>query len=214
MVTYFRSLLSGLLVLFVAVLPVQAQTDSTLLQEVQTRYESIDGIKAQFVQTIESEFSSTRRTEGTLYLAGSKYRVETPQQTFVTDGGTTWIYSPSQKQVVVNTPSGDGSDLTPETFFTNYAARYSVETSRDTSANGISYKVLDLKPTDPAASFDDVILWVNPSNLVIERLRVRDANKNVITIRLDDIEVNPGLSETTFQFDPPEDVEVVDLRSS
>jgi len=194
--------------------PAIAQSSAGLLEEVQARYESIDGIQARFVQTVESEFASARRTEGTLYLAGPRYRVETDQQTFVTDGSTTWIYSPGQKQVIINRASDDGSDLTPQTFFTDYAARYTIDTSRDTTAAGTSFTILDLKPSVPDASFEDVTLWINPASRIIERLRVRDANGSVITIRLQDISINPGLSDTTFRFDPPEDVEVVDLRSS
>ncbi|HHP7238990.1 LolA family protein [Longibacter sp.] len=194
--------------------PALAQSGADLLEEVQARYESIDGIQSRFVQTVESEFASARRTEGTLYLAGARYRVETDQQTFVTDGSTTWIYSPAQKQVIINRASDDGSDLTPQTFFTDYAARYAVDTSRDTTVAGTAFTVLDLKPSVPEASFDHVRLWVNPVSRIIERLRVRDANGSVITIRLRDISVNPGLSDTTFRFDPPEDVEIVDLRSS
>jgi chaperone LolA len=212
--TALSSLLACLLLAAGAWLPAAAQSDTGLLEQVQARYESITDIQASFVQTIESDFSSTRRTTGTLYLAGARYRVETAQQTFVTDGETTWIYAPNQEQVVVNDAATDGSELTPETFFTDYADRYAVAASRDTTTGGTTYRVLDLKPSAPTASFDDVTLWVNPASLIIERLQVTDPNGNRIAIRLNDVQVNPGLPDDTFRFSAPDGTEVVDLRTS
>jgi outer membrane lipoprotein carrier protein len=184
-----------------------------ILQQVEARYASIDGLQATFTRTVDSGMGAAQEISGTLYLAGPRYRVETRSQTFVTDGATTWIYTPSQKQVIVNAATDDGASLTPETFFTDYAARYTVEARRDITDGGTSYVELDLSPSAPTASFDDVVLWVRPDTYVIDRLSVQDANGNRITIRLNEVQINPDLSNSLFTFDTPGGVEVVDLRS-
>lgn len=191
-----------------------APDDGEWLQRIQSRYNAIDGIRAGFVRTVESDFASTQSVEGTLVLSGSRYRVETASQTFVTDGTTTWIYSPGQQQVVVNDAVTDSRSLTPDTFFTDYADRYKIQTQRDTVSGDQRYEILGLVPSSEEAAFDDVVLWVNPETMIIERLRVTDASDNRITIQLRDIQLNPGLDASVFQFDPPSDVEMVDLRSS
>lgn len=190
-----------------------AAMDDDILRQVEVRYASIDGLQAAFTRTVDTGMGAAQEISGTLYLAGPRYRVETGSQTFVTDGATTWIYTPSQKQVIVNAATDDGASLTPETFFTDYAARYTVEARQDITDGGTSYVELDLSPSAPSASFDDVVLWVRPDTFVIDRLSVQDANGNRITIRLNDVEINPGLSDQLFTFDAPADVEVVDLRS-
>ncbi len=190
-----------------------AAMNDDILQQVEARYASIDGLQATFTRTVDSGMGAAQEISGTLYLAGPRYRVETRSQTFVTDGETTWIYTPSQKQVIVNAATDDGASLTPETFFTDYAARYTVEARRDITDGGTSYVELDLSPSAPSASFDNVVLWVRPDTYVIDRLSVQDANGNRITIRLNDVQINPGLSDRLFTFDAPGDVEVVDLRS-
>lgn len=188
-------------------------TDDDILQRVEARYASIDGIRASFTRSVDTGMGSSQEISGTLYLAGPRYRVETRSQTFVTDSETTWIFTPSQQQVIVNAATDDGSALTPETFFTDYAARYTVESRQNVEDGGVSYVELDLKPTAPSASFEDVILWVRPDTYVIDRLSVQDANGNRITIQLRDVEINPGLGDSLFTFTPPADVDVVDLRS-
>lgn len=188
-------------------------TDDDILQRVEARYASIDGISASFTRSVDTGMGAAQEISGTLYLAGPRYRVETRSQTFVTDGETTWIFTPSQQQVIVNAATEDGSALTPETFFTDYAARYAVESRQNVEDGDVSYVELDLKPTAPSASFDDVVLWVRPDTYVIDRLSVQDANGNRITIQLRDVEINPGLSDSLFTFTPSADIEVVDLRS-
>ena len=184
-----------------------------ILRQVKARYASIDGLRATFTRTVDSGIGSAQEISGTFYLAGPRYRVETRSQTFVTDGETTWIYTPSQKQVIVNAATDDGASLTPETFFTDYAARYAVEARQEITDNETSYVELDLRPSAATASFDDVVLWVRPDTYIIDRLSVQDANGNRITIRLNDVAINPGLSDSLFTFNAPSDVEVVDLRS-
>jgi len=191
-----------------------APAGSEWLQQIQSRYNAMDGIRARFVRTVESEFASTQSVEGTLLLSGSRYRVETASQTFVTDGTTTWIYSPGQQQVVVNDAVTDSRSLTPDSFFTDYADRYEIQTQRDSVSGDQRYEILSLVPSSDEAAFDGVVLWVNPETMLIERLQVTDANDNRITIRLRDITLNPGLDASVFQFNPPTDVEVVDLRAS
>jgi outer membrane lipoprotein carrier protein len=196
-----------------------AQTSSesgdAFLARVQSRYEALDAFQARFEQTVESDFAQQATdTEGLLIVSGNRYRVETDQQTYVTDGETSWIYSPADRQVVVNDASADDVSLSPETFFTDYANRFTLESRRDVRDGGVRYAVVDLTPVTERSSFQRVTLRVRLSDLVITRLNVEDRSGSTVTIRLEDVVLNPRLPAGVFTFTPPDDAEVVDLRPS
>lgn len=197
-----------------------AQTSSeasgdAFLARIQARYETLDAFRARFEQTVESDFAQQATdTEGLLIVSGDRYRVETDQQTYVTDGETSWIYSPAERQVVVNDASADDVSLTPETFFTDYANRFTLDARRDVRESGMRYAIVDLKPVTDRSAFQRVTLQVRLSDLVITRLNVEDRSGSTVTIRLEDVVLNPRLPSDVFTFTPPDDAEVVDLRPS
>ncbi len=209
--------LAALLAAILAPSPGQAQTaDSlSLLETIQQRYEQLNGLQATFTQEIRSDFASgSTRMRGTLLLKQEKYRVETEEQTLVTDGTTTWIYTPADQQVIINHADQDASTFSPETFFTDYANHYRIVRAEEEWQNGVRRRKLSLTPSSSQTLFQDVTLWVRANDPIVTRLQVTDREGSVITISLDDIDLNPGLRASDFTFTPPDYADVVDLRSS
>jgi outer membrane lipoprotein carrier protein len=187
---------------------------SARLEAVEARYRSLDGLSARFVQVTEPEGGGgSSRLEGRLLLKGDKYRIETSEETLVTDGSTTWVYTPADSQVIVNDASDDPSTLSPRTFFTDYGRRYRAARMEPAGPGRDASTVLHLVPRSAASNYETVALWVREDN-VVTRLRVTDAAGTTYTISLDRIALDPGLAPSTFRFTPPDGVEVVDLRSS
>ncbi len=195
--------------------PAMGQSTSLSLTDVQEAYEALDGLRASFTQVISSDFAGdTTRIEGTVLLSGNKYRVKTPGQTVVTDGETTWIYTPADSQVVVNDAEKEASTVTPETFLTASADRYSVASRTTTSRAGTEHVKLQVTAADSASRFKEATLWIRQSDRVVTRMRATDRNGSTLDLRLQDIVVNPTLTNDPFTFSPPEDMEVIDLRRS
>lgn len=214
----FSFFLGGLLLFSFSMLsPVHAQDadSTTILHEIQQRYESLDGLRADFTQVIRSDFADeSTRMRGRLLLRENKYRVETNEQTLVTDGTTTWIYTPADEQVIINNAEQDASTLSPETFFTNYADRYAIVEKNRVWRDRDHHWKLKLTPKSPETLFEEVTLWVRRDDRIVTRLQVTDRDGSEITIFLDDIDLTPHLRASDFRFTPPDGVEVVDLRSS
>jgi len=188
---------------------------SLSLTDVQNAYEALDGLRASFTQVISSDFAGdTTRIEGTVLLSGNKYRVETPNQTVVTDGETTWIHTPADSQVVVNDAEKEASTVTPETFLTASADRYSIMSQTTTTRAGTQHTKLQIAAADSASRFKEATLWVRQSDRVVTRMRATDRNGSTLDLRLNDLVVNPALENTPFTFSPPESMEVIDLRRS
>lgn len=192
-----------------------AQAPDTVLERVQEKYESIDALRVRFTQKTESEFSkrSTRAT-GTLYLQGNKFRIETLSQTLVTDGTTTWIYTPSENQVVINDFVDDGQTLTPDEIFYDYPERYNVAAMETVEQDGETYYIMDLTPKSADSAYRAARAHVRAQDAMITRLRLTDQNGSTVIFNLTEIQLNPSLSADQFTFDAPDDAEIVDLRSS
>ena len=194
---------------------VLAQSNGISLTEVQTAYDTLDGLRASFTQRISSDFAGdATQIEGTVLLSGNKYRVETPNQTVVTDGQTTWVYTPADSQVVVNHAEKDASTVTPKTFLTASARRYRTEQSTTTTRQNAPHAKLTVTATDSTARFKDATLWVRHSDRVVTRMRATDRNGATLDLRLRDLVINPSLTDNPFTFTPPEGIEVIDLRST
>jgi outer membrane lipoprotein carrier protein len=210
----YRALLLLLLVLGLGIHPVSGQPLS--LSDVQAAYETLDGLQASFTQVIGSSFADgSTRVEGSVLLSGNKYRVKTPDQTVVSDGDTTWIYTPADSQVVVNDADTE-SAVTPETFLTASADRYEVTSSTATTRLGTPHVRLTIQATDASSRFAEAMLWVRTNDRVVTRMRATDRNDSTLDLQLRDLVVNPDTlrSGTPFRFAAPAGVEVVDLRSS
>lgn len=192
-----------------------AQSDSLSLADVQEAYETLDGLRASFTQVVSSDFAEdTTRIDGTVLLSGNKYRVETPDQTVVTDGETTWIYTPADSQVVINDTAQEATTVTPETFLTASTERYTVRSSTPTTRGETPHVKLETESTDSATTFQSATLWVRQSDRVVTRMRATDRDGSTLDLRLRDLEVNPALEDDSFQFSPPEGVDEVDLRQN
>lgn len=197
--------------------PVAAQSDSVTLSAVQDTYDALNGLEASFTQVVSSDFSSdSTRMAGSVLLSGNKYHVQTPRQTVVTNGATTWIYSPADSQVIVNDADAGEGAVTPETFLTASTERYTVQSSTSTTRLDAPHSRLSVTATDDAARFSEVTLWVRQSDRIVTRMRATDRNGSTIDLRLRDLTISPDTlqTDTPFTFSPPDGVEVVDLRRS
>jgi outer membrane lipoprotein carrier protein len=206
----------ALLAVFLSGGAAHAQSPDLSLSDVTEAYRALDGLQATFVQVMGSQFAGdSMRVEGTVLLAGDKYRVQTPRQTVVTDGVTTWIYTPADSQVVVNDADTSASTITPETFLTASSDRYRVEETTPTTRLGAPHWVLDVTATAPAARFESVRLWVRRADRIVTRMQATDRGGSTIELRLREVTLNPETlrSGTPFTFSPPDDVTVIDLRA-
>lgn len=193
--------------------PAPAQ-DAPSLEALQDRYEDLSGLRAAFTQVTASEFAGdSSQIDGRVLLSGDKYRVETPAQTVVTNGETTWIYSPADSQVVVNDADADASTLTPQTFITASAEKYDVTATRRTQRDAAPHDVLSLSATTESARFDKATLWVRHSDRIVTRLRATDRNGSTLDLRLHEIDLRPDFAGAPFTFSAPDGVEIVDLRA-
>lgn len=188
--------------------------DSLSLDRLQARYDRLPAFRASFTQVLHSNFSEdSTLIRGQVWFQDHKYRVETPRQTVVTNGKTTWIYSPADSQVVINTAEERESRVTPHTFLRASTKKYKTVSTRSAMSDGVNHIVIEVRATQKSSRFTEATLWVRRSDRLVTRLRATDRNGSTFDLRLSDITLDPSLKGTPFQFSPPKGVETIDLRS-
>lgn len=208
--TFKRSLLILLAVLFVGQSAAQAQNASQIMQRLRTKYKSVKTFSADFSQAGSSEYGGSQRLSGKLIMQGDRYRVETSQQTIVSNGKLTWVYTPSDRQVLVNNAKDDENAYSLNDFL--YSNDYVPASVKATQSGGARHWVLVVKPRSRDAQFRQATLWLRDSDNLVTRIDVVDQNDDRMSFTLSNIKVNPRTSSATFAFRQPKGVEVVDLR--
>lgn len=207
-------LLFATTVLAVEPLPAHAQDAETVFQRLQAKYDTLESLRADFTQTMTSTYSDdTAYSSGTLLLSNDRYRVETEDQTIVSDGTTTWIYVHSEQQVLINDAIQDETTFSPTEFFQHYDERYEATDVAPVQLDDESHYRLHLQPTRSDSFFREMTLWLRDRDTLVTRLDILDVNETRMTFDLKNITVNIPLEGNPFTFTPPDGVEIVDLRS-
>lgn len=193
-----------------------AQDVSEILVRLQERYESINDAYVSFAQIVKFGVTQSKQSfSGKLWMKkGSKYRIETEQQTIVTDGKTVWTYSDLNKQVFVDAFRDDPKTLTPDKVLIAAPRSYSAAIISREKVGDRETIVLKLIPKDKKSTIKTLKAWVDPAEWLIRKAEILDVGDNVTTYVVDDVRINGGIKDEVFQFDVPPDAEVIDLRTS
>lgn len=213
----FRIVLSNLVILalFLADSSVFSQDDNItsqeVIQNVQGKYKDITDATASFAQTIKFNKSKAQTSSGTLYIKKeTKYRIETGTQTIVTDGSTSWSYTPSKKQVVIDNYKETGNSFSPNKYLFQYPENFYSDLTGSDKISGKDVYVLSLKPRE-SGYVKSAKLWVGKDDWMIKKIViVTDESTSTYTVK--NIQTNTGLSNSKFNFSPPEGTEVIDMR--
>lgn len=205
----------GLAVLLVTFQPAAAQETPEVVERLRQKYQTIDALRAHFTRTTTSPYAqNANRFTGEVVLSGDKYRVETQSQTLVTDGETTWVYTPSDNQVLINEYRKDETTFSLHDFLFNFSERYTVTETEIVQLDGEEHHRVELQAKEESDFFKALTVWIRSRDNLVTRLVVHDVNDTRTTYELTDITLNPDLSSQPFTFSPPESAEIVDLRSS
>ena len=188
-------------------------TAMDVVANVQSTYSSLTDASAEFTQTVKFKYTkSEQRFAGTLQMKkGNRYRVESPQQTLVTNGKTVWVYSPVNNQVVIDAYKENAQTFSPEKFIFGLPKSYSAAFVGDKLGDVL---VLKLAPRPGTNAFiKSLKVWITEADWTVQRVEFVDGNETQTIYTVRNFRKNPGLTDALFILEPPQGVEVVDLRS-
>ena len=193
---------------------VYSQDDITaqeIIQNVQNVYKDITDAKASFSQTVKFSKSKSQTSSGTLYIKKeNKYRIETGTQTIVTDGTTSWSYSPKKKQVIIDNYKETGNTFSPNKYLFQYPENFYSDLEGTEQLSGKDVYVLKLKPRE-SGYVKSAKLWVDKTDWIIKKIYIV-TDESTTTYNVKNVQLNAGLGNSKFTFTPPEGVEVIDMR--
>ena len=168
-------------------------TVKQVTDQLQHRYEMIDDASVQFEQHVKFGYSNIEQhISGNLKMKKpTHYRVESDQQTIVTDGKTVWAYSKANNQVIIDTYKENSNSISPEQFMLNLPANYYASLLGYEKQPGGNLILLKLVPKDDRSFVKSVKVSIEENSW---------------------IKLNTNIKEKTFTFETPEGSEIVDLR--
>ena len=216
--TYTIPRLNKLLLLFGCVISVPAYTlaqvpsPMSLLEDVVARYHNT--VEATFTHQLTSDiWDGSQITTGVIQLWGDQYRIETLYEVITGQGQDAWIYRPEENQALLITIDEEGLAYSPGTLFRSYEKLYIPHASAYEILDGIPHFRLELYPTQENFTITSLTLWIRERDRIITRMVAIDQNSMRTELELENIRVGIPIPPKTFEFTPPEGVEVIDLRS-
>jgi outer membrane lipoprotein carrier protein len=188
-------------------------TAKEIIEKVQSKYGKLDNVVLNFTQSVKFRVNkSEQQATGTLYFKKkNKYRIETDQHIIVTDGQTSWSYSPQNKQVIIDKYKEDTHSLSPEHLLVSYPQDFYSSLIGEEKLGAESVYVLKLTPKEDNAFATKLKIWVG-KNWIIRKVETTDISGAVTTYTIKDISIDKGISDNKFEFKPPQGVDVIDLR--
>jgi len=200
-------------------------TADELVRVLESHYNRLDSLKAEFVQIYRSDEQAPPRQEaGTLYLkkpGRMRWEYASPEvKLFLSDGKTIFFYVPQDRQVTRVPVKGSADLRTPLRFLLgrmNLKREFRVELAQNAAPLDPGNPVLRLLPKrrssdKDAERFRELLLEMD-SRERIRRLKILESDGAITEFRLFGEIPNPPLDNSLFQFRPPPGVEVVDENS-
>jgi outer membrane lipoprotein carrier protein len=193
----------------------QAETpEQHALGVVQKNYEKTLTYEAEFIQkSYIKMMNKTQDVKGTVSIkkpGKMKWSYGAPDtQILISNGNTLWLYVPDEEQATKVPIESIYSSNTPALFL---AGKGKLTQSFNVESVNLDKDPLSITLT-PKADDQSLIrlkLFANKKNYQITGSTVYDKLGNITEIRFSNIKTNREISEKTFQFQAPANVEILD----
>ncbi len=191
------------------------QSAETIIKNVQTQVKTNEPIRVKFQQVFEWKLTGkVEKVDGSMILQGlDKFRIEIPDQTIVSDGKTMWTYSRPENQVIIDTVRQSEQSLMPRDILFSYPDKYNTKIlQKSVELNGQFAVVLRMLPKDEDAFIQEIKVWINRESWKPMKVEFTDLNDNQTIYDINSIQVDQTIPDSTFQFQPPKEAEVIDVR--
>jgi len=202
------------ILLFIISLNISAQNAEQILEDLSTKTNAFENIKAAFsYKMINEEAGIDEVTNGSLLVSGEKYRLSIAGQEIISNGQTLWTYIPDSEEVQINEVSEE-SGFSPSKLLSSYNEDYQAKMQKDITKEGILCYQLKLKPKKEDSNFDYVILNIDKEQLQLMAFIIYDFDGNIFSYEINQFITNSDISEDSFNFDASQypNVEVIDMR--
>jgi len=190
-----------------------AKTVDEVVKQLQERYDSTTGFRADFTQEVESATLGQKvESRGKVFFkkpGRMLWEFSEPKQTLVSDGKFFWFYQPAENQVIKTPFQQTFSSTTPASFLLGVGR---LTQDFTIALKGETTEVYSLRLTpkkDPeAVGFLD--FEVSTKTFDILQASVTDPLGNITRLRFSNIDRTASPEDSLFRFTTPPGVDVVE----
>lgn len=196
---------------------VLADDNQKIIDAIQNRYDASHTFKATFIQrSYLKVMDQTQQAKGEVFIkkpGKMKWTYSAPDpQVLVSDSNSLWLYLPEEEQVTKMLVENIYSTNTPALFLSGegkLTEAFNVENVITENQKTI----VELIPKKEEQNLSKLVLYTDKNNFQIIGSRVYDKLGNTTEMFFTDIEDNPAIADTMFQFEVPPGVELIDLSA-
>ena len=187
-----------------------------VLDAVSAKFKTFKSVQSSFSLKIENSAGKNLGTKsGTVYMKGTKYRVNVTGQEIYCDGSNVSTYDKSANELTITKIDPSANSITPQKIFTNfYDKDFLYKLNPDVTIGGKAMQQIELTPIDKSRPFFKVLIFVDKKTQVITSTKVYEKAGNIYTYSVAKMNTNAAVNDAQFLFDAKKypGVEVVDLR--
>ncbi len=187
-----------------------------ILDAVSAKFKTFKGVQANFTLKIENATGKVLGNKsGTVFMKGTKYRVNVTGQEIYCDGSNVSTLDKSAKELTITKLDPTNNTLTPQKIFTNfYDKDFLYKLNGDKAVNGKNAQEIELTPIDKSKPFFKVLVYVDKATQTIVSTKVFEKTGNKYTYSVKNMNTKAVVTDAQFVFDAKKNpgIEVVDLR--
>ncbi len=174
-------------------------------------YAEAGHFSAKFRQSLSGGgFFEDETTSGVMIIGyPDRFRIESPEQTLVSDGDSLWSYSVENKQVTIEAMNDLNALVTPADYLFRFKEHYEVRSDTLVSLEGKKAYKLHLLALAKDEIVKELDLYIDSSSYLIVRAAYRDPNDNLVTLDFSDWKLKIKTQPDDFRFQTPSGVEEI-----
>lgn len=183
-----------------------------ILDAVSAKFKSFKSVQSKFALKIENAANKLMGNKsGTVYMKGTKYRIQVSGQDIFCDGSNVWTVDAAAKEITLTKLDPSNNTITPQKLFTNfYDKDFLYKLNSDTKG----VQEIELTPIDKSKLFHKVLVFINKATQTITSTKVFEKAGNRYTYTVSGMNTNTVIPDATFTFIQKNypGMELVDLR--
>lgn len=198
----------SLLLIFVMFAPANTTgQDTPVFDRLKQKFEDNFVFKSDFTHEYNDTFTGDQQvTTGVIWVGKEQYKMRSGESIMVVDGEISRVYDNTKNRVIISDYVEEEDDFAPSRMLKGVDDSYAVEEYQ--SEDGQT--VIELTSDDPFSIFLNVSIILDDADIPIRIIAVDQVENELITY-FDEGEFTQRSPEV-FQFQYPEDAEVIDLR--
>ena len=212
-----------ILILLIGIITIKSQAQSTndpdakkILDGVSTKFKTFKTVKATFTYKVENAAGKALSSKaGSVFMKGTKYRVNIVGQEIFSDGVNVWTYDKAANEVTITKLDNTSNTLTPQKLFTNfYDKDFLYKLNGEKKQGAKTLQEIEMTPIDKSKPFHKVYVYVDKTGKTLSSTRVMEKSGNRYSYTVNTLTPNGTIDDKQFVFDVKKypGVEVVDLR--